>query len=360
MSTTQPPYTPGQRHALTLAPGVVLWLRYIPPTGAAGFRMGSRYEEAGSDWPQRTEQPIHRVRLAAGYWLGETVVTQAQFAVWTAATGEQHENRYPGRPNHPAEGLDWWHAVKFGAWLSEQEALRPAADKQFPASTAPLLACLPTEAEWEHACRAESETEFYNGDGEAALAEVGWYAGNSGQETHDVAEHVGGREERHPWGLRGMHGNVWEWCHDYWGEGLDKLRPIYRRAVDGDGDPCAAERAADYERGLEAMLENRQLRVMRGGWWDGAPRYCRSAYRKWGRPDYGNGLRGFRLCLAPGPAEPNRKTEQEEAEAARGAGDGGRGTSPKSRATSAAGAGVKSPEMPDLTKARLPRPKKFS
>jgi formylglycine-generating enzyme required for sulfatase activity len=344
-------FSPGQLHSVPLAPGVALDFRYIPPTGDAGFRMGSRYEEAGTDWPQKTEQPIHRVRIAHGFWLGETPVTQAQFALWAQTHEPEHKNAFPDHDDHPAENMDWRQAVRCCDWLTK----RMHAEKQFPAGTS--LACLPTEAEWEYACRASTDTDYFTGDGEAALAEVGRFDEPYAAGTRPVR--LGAKNV---WGLHDLHGHVWQWCHDVWGEETYKPRPIYRRHVDGDGDPGAAERSADHATlaRWKAMLENRRQRVMCGGSWVDSPGLCRSAYRDWSGPGGRNGILGFRLCLAPGPTEPKEKPEQEEAEAARGAGDGGRGTSPESRATRATGAGVKKPALPDLAKARLPRrPKNF-
>src|SRR5208283_3530718 len=100
----------------------------------------------------------------------------------------------------PVEQVNWNDATAFCEWLTEWKGL--------PKEIATVR--LPTEAEWEYACRAGADTDYYNGDGEAALAEVAWYDGNSGNYTHPVDE----RSESHPFGLHGMHGNVWEWCQD--------------------------------------------------------------------------------------------------------------------------------------------------
>ncbi len=145
----QPPAA-GDLRVMKLAPGVTMNFRYIPPTGPEGFRMGNRYDE---DWAQTTEQPIHRVRIAQGFWLGETPVTRAQFAVWTAAVGEKHGNRLTSEDggllrDHPAGNLDWRQVVRFCVWLTQ--GMR--SSRKLPAGVS--LACLPTEAEWEYACRA--------------------------------------------------------------------------------------------------------------------------------------------------------------------------------------------------------------
>ena len=136
---------------------VEMAFRLIP---AGVFRMGGRGYYAH-------EEPIHQVRIVEPFWMAETPVTQAQFALWTRAESIEHENRFKDRPDHPAESMDWRQAVSYCDWLTRtQGAVFPAGFH---------LACLPTEAEWEYACRAGTETEYYTGDGEAALAEAGWF-----------------------------------------------------------------------------------------------------------------------------------------------------------------------------------------
>ena len=311
----------GERRVILLGEGVELALRYIPP---GKFRMGCR---SG----QYDEEPVSRVRIARGFWLGEKPVTQAQFRVWTAAKGEEHENEFEDRPEHPAENIEWRQAVRYCHWLGESYA------GSFPEGE--WLACLPTEAEWEYGCRARSETEYWNGDGEAALAEVGWYGKNSGKETHAV-----GQKAANGFGLYDMHGNVEEWCHDAW-----DWTP-YRKYCDGDESPSGAARAAEYAKGIEAMLRDARLRVIRGGSWVGRPAGCRSALRLGRLPDVRGGIRGFRVCLAPGPAAGGKQEQRAEAKAEPGAGDGGRGTSPESDAPGAAGAA-----QTDWGDVRLPR-----
>ena len=125
--------------------------RLIP---AGSFRMGSRGYSA---W----EEPVHCVKIPEPFWMAETPATQAQFALWTRAERIKHENHFKGHPEHPAESMDWQQAVAFCAWLAHVKA------GELPEGFS--LVCLPTEAEWEYACRAGTETEYYSGDGEAAL-----------------------------------------------------------------------------------------------------------------------------------------------------------------------------------------------
>lgn len=276
----QPPYVPGQRHVLLLPGGVEMPFRFIPPTPPGGFRMGSRGINPN-------EEPIHRVVIDRGFWLGETPVNQEQFAVWTRGVGEDHENHLKAADGgllsmHPAEYLEWSQAARYCRWLGE------IGREQLPEGH--RLACLPTEAEWEWACRglAGADTEFHTGDGEAELAEAGWYAGNSGGRTQPV-----GQKLPNEFGLRDIHGNVLEWCLDVWGEEWSKPSPRYRRSVESDPDDGRRERAEDHGENFETRLQGRQLRVIRGGSWVVSP-------------GGGGGLRlgdlGFRACLAPGPA----------------------------------------------------------
>ena len=240
------------------------------------FRMGSRGYYGD-------EEPAHVVRIAEDFWLGEYPVTQEQFGVWTKARRISHKNHFPNHPQNPAEELTWRQAVEFCEWLTKE------AGEQFPAGL--WLACLPTEAEWEYACRAGTEMEYYTGNGESALKQAGWYDGNSENSTHPVGE-----KQPNAWGLYDMHGNVWEWCHDQWDEAA------YRKRRDGDNDPGYEGRAEEHRKGTEAMIKTDEYRVLRGGSWCDAAGLCRSAYRIWGWPDVADRNGGFRVCLVPSPA----------------------------------------------------------
>jgi formylglycine-generating enzyme required for sulfatase activity len=136
------------------------------------------------------------------------------------------------------------------------------------ASTAVLADCLsagktgesvrlPSEAEWEYACRAGTRTRFCSGDADADLESVAWYGANSGDKTHPVGE-----KASNAWGVHDMHGNVWEWC-------LDRHGNYGAEAVT---DPQGPTQGAD--------------RVLRGGSWYFSPGYCRSACRDWISHDY--------------------------------------------------------------------------
>ncbi len=241
--------------------GGPMFFRRVP---AGAFRMGTRGDYLD-------EEPQHRVRMLSAYLIGSFPVTQRQFAAWTKAKNVQHKNAFADGTLLPAENMDWNEVRRFCAWLSNLGILPQG-----------WTASLPTECEWEYACRAGTTTEYWSGDGEAALREVGWYVGNSENCTHDVGE-----KPANPWGLFDVHGNVWEWCLDLWDS------ESYRNHIDGADD--------DSRSGLN--FESEAGRVMRGGSWDNSARFCRSAirYLSWPGDDRNRSL-GFRVCLLPGPA----------------------------------------------------------
>ncbi len=272
---------------IDLPGGVPMTFRRILDLGEVGeFRMGARGFYAD-------EEPVHQVRLTVPYYLGIYPVTQRQYRAMAeqceGALGQIEGNK-GGDPSdfkgddRPVENVSHLDADVVCRWLSgSREFRRTKKHYQLPGE---WLAGLPTEAQWEYACRAGTETEYGLGDGDASLAEVGWYSGNAGGTTHRVGELNPNR-----WGLYDMHGNVWEWCRDVW-DGA-----AYAKRANGVTDPVSEPTKGDDER------ESR--RVLRGGSWYDSAWYCRSAIRDrhWAAFRYGNS--GFRVCLFPGPvAEP--------------------------------------------------------
>ncbi|MBM3955949.1 MAG: formylglycine-generating enzyme family protein, partial [Planctomycetes bacterium] len=216
------------------------------PIPAGEFVMGSRGENPN-------EEPRHRVVIPSEYRLGKFVVTQAEWAAVVEACNPMVKGKLPDpRPSRfrgdrrPVEQVSWDDCVAWcRAWQAYLERERPAAWEPG------WRVGLPSEAQWEYACRAGSETDYWNGDGEAALREVGWFGGNSGEETHDVDEPVvTGVPEQHPAGLVGMHGNVWEWCADVFDAGAYRKREDRWQAIE--------ERPE-----AEAELKEDRLRVIR-------------------------------------------------------------------------------------------------
>jgi formylglycine-generating enzyme required for sulfatase activity len=214
---------------LLLPGGVPLGLVRIP---AGPFRMGQR------GWEPH-EEPVHEVTIAHEFWLGATPVTQAQYramaevcrAELAAIDGNRGESpSYFTGDDHPVERVSWDDArcVCRGLTRWLQAAGRLPEDWRVD---------LPTEAQWEHACRAQTDTIYATGDGEADLARTGWYIGNAGDRTHPVKE-----KEANGWELFDMHGNVWEWCLDYYDP------HSYRRRVEGaPGEPLVAREVMEFD-----------------------------------------------------------------------------------------------------------------
>jgi len=208
------------------------------------FMMGSPENEIG-----RGEHEMrHRVTLTKTCLLAVTQVTQAQ---WSALM-PTNPSCFKGN-DRPVETVSWDEATKFCEALSRTEGRRYR---------------LPTEAEWEYACRAGTTTRFHAGDGERALADAAWYEANSGKQTHGVA-----LKEPNAWGFHDMHGNVWEWCFDQLG-GYPTL-PVT--------DPQGAIVGSS--------------RILRGGSWNDPGRCCRAAYRNGDARAYRRNTIGFRLAL---------------------------------------------------------------
>lgn len=201
------------------------------------------------------EKPVHRVTITQGFWMGIYPVTQAQFEA-VMGYNPSHFKGLPDSPNRPVEMVNWTDAQEFC------EAFGKLTDRAIR---------LPTEAEWEYACRAGSSSEYWNGNGEAALKKVGWYGGEKGPskgQTQPV-----GKLDKNPWGLFDVHGNVWEWCEDGYTNypSEDQTDPIEQ--------------------------SNASSRVLRGGSWFNDPGNCRAAYRTGIAPTDRSNYCGFRVCF---------------------------------------------------------------
>jgi formylglycine-generating enzyme required for sulfatase activity len=237
--------------------GQTLELVLIP---AGEFLMGSPEQEAGRN---ENEGPLHGVTIARPFYLGKTLVTQSQ---WEALMGPVR----PGRrkwaadrgADYPAYNLSWLDCQEFIGWLN---ALRQGNFR------------LPSEAEWEYACRTGCQEAYCFGADPALLDDYAWYWDNS-----DIARHPVGRKQPNAWGLYDMHGNEREWCQDYPGETYNgaptdgSAREL--ECFDDGSDP-------DYESGLpawfvEVLREVIMTRALRGGDWSASADECRCAQRE--------------------------------------------------------------------------------
>jgi formylglycine-generating enzyme required for sulfatase activity len=267
---------------------------------AGSFLMGSPPDE-----PERLddEGPQHEVKLES-FFISQTPITQAQWrevAAWQPLPAEHwgrdlnhdpshfqnREGQAEGKvrlfeaeantDNRPVEKVSWLDAMEFCSRLSQRSG---------------RTYTLPSEAQWEYACRAETVTPFHFGD--TSSPELANYNGN-----HAYADGPTGiyRKQTTPvgmypanaWGLHDMQGNVWEWCLDEWHESYE-------------GAPSDGRAWVDAVEG-EKSKESEKLRLLRGGSWYDFPRYCRSAYRDHGLPDYADDNVGFRVvCLPQGPS----------------------------------------------------------
>ena len=212
--------------AVDLGDGVVMELVLVP---AGRFEMGSPANEADSG-----EGPVHRVRITRAFYMGKYEVTQE---VWEKVMGT-NPSEFKGAKN-PVENVSWNDCQEF---LKKLNAL--GKDRgEFR---------LPTEAQWEYACRAGTKTRFCSGDADGPLADYAWCSPNSGGTTHPVRE-----KKANAWGLFDCHGNVWEWCADWYEDDYYGKSPR-----DDPTGPTAGS-----------------ARVLRGGAWLVTPGYCRSANR---------------------------------------------------------------------------------
>ncbi len=268
-------------------------LALIPP---GEFLMGSTNEDiqqmvAGSDDNARlwqNEGPQHRVVITQPFQMGTCEVTQGQFRsfvedtgyvtdaqkdgqggfglqgtqlvqdpafLWNSGTGFAHTD------NHPVMNVSWNDAVAFCEWLSTKEGITYR---------------LPTEAQWEYACRAGSTTPWHCGDSPDGLHEFAWLDSSNDPQTNPI-----GQLSPNPWNLRDMHGNVWEWCADPFDAEYYGQSP----SVDPQGSVDGTDR------------------VYRGGGWFFTPQFCRAAVRYWSEPNHRNTSIGFRVTAVI-PIEP--------------------------------------------------------
>jgi formylglycine-generating enzyme required for sulfatase activity len=222
------------------------------------FMMGTPFEEE----ERRNVEVQHEVTISKDFYLGVYEVTQSQYEKVMGKNPSDFKGEKVGGQNDdlPVEQVSWNDAVEFSKRLSEIPEEKKAG----------RVYRLPTEAEWEYACRAGSKTAYSFDDEEGLLPEYGWFGRNSSDRTHTV-----GLREPNAWGLYDMHGNVWEWCSDWDGDYPEG--PIT--------DPTGPKRGT--------------LRVIRGGGWDCRAVECRSASRARYEPSGRYCNFGLRVALSP-------------------------------------------------------------
>ncbi|MFC1453515.1 SUMF1/EgtB/PvdO family nonheme iron enzyme, partial [Verrucomicrobiota bacterium] len=227
--------------------------------GRDHFLMGSPDNESERD----DDEERHAVRLTRGFWLSKYEVTQQLWAEITGHNPSRFVSRVlifrRSRPTAPVDTVSW---ADCRAFITELNRRVPGGGFR-----------LPTEAEWEYACRAGSNTRFPGGSTFADLDESGWYQGNSDYRSHPV-----GAKRANAWGLHDMVGNVWEWCSDWYGK-----YPASGMAEDPMGPPSGSQR------------------VVRGGSCNHHARHCRSAERYRCEPEYRLEFMGFRLARTTEP-----------------------------------------------------------
>ncbi len=251
---------------LDLGGGVKIELVWIPP---GEFMMGSPDDEQGR---RDNEGPSHSVTISKGFWMGKYEVTQEQYRRVRGETPSE----FKGNRN-PVEKVSW----------NDAKALCEALTAQMGKAVR-----LPTEAEWEYACRAGSTTAYWFGDDMTQLHRCANYrdktsdlpGGTQGHSETDLVNADGhkttapvGSLRANPWGLHDMHGNVYEWCEDWYGE-------YSERSVTDPRGPLVG-----------------RYRTVRGGAWDTSFPHCRAANRSYNHPGYSNDAIGFRVVVSPRP-----------------------------------------------------------
>ncbi|MGA2622137.1 MAG: formylglycine-generating enzyme family protein, partial [Thermoguttaceae bacterium] len=240
-------------------------LALIPP---GEFDMGSPKELIGTEarlhandgWYRDRlpgEGPQHRIQITRPFFVGVTCVTQGEYERVMGT----NPSKFQGDPKRPVEQVSWNEAVEFCRKVSELPGEKEAKRRYG----------LPTEAQWEYACRAGSQSRWSFGDDPAKLGEYGWFNGNSGGMSHPV-----GQKQPNVWGLYDMYGNVWEWCGDGYEKGYYENSP--------KDDPAGSSGGSQ--------------RAFRGGSWIIAAWACRSAFRDGRGPAERDNNLGFRVSVS--------------------------------------------------------------
>ena len=234
---------------------------------AGKFTMGSPTTEVERD----DEEAQVQVTIGKGFWIGQKGVTQAQFKRVMFAEPWKDQAGVQVGDNDPASYTNWNDAQNFCQTLNLTESRAQRLPQGWTYD-------VPTEAQREYACRAGSTTAYCFGDDPAKLSDYAWWsAGSQGDALTEPYAHLGAMKKPNAWGLYDMHGNLWEWCRDY-----------YRGKLTGGADPF-----------VERDIDKTSKYVLRGGSYNNSASNCRSASRCGLPPDSRNRRYGFRIALVP-------------------------------------------------------------
>jgi len=216
-------------------------------SGLEMVAIGGGWFEMGSDKGGDDESPVHKVWISP-FLMDRYEVVQEQFKKFQMPDPSHFKN-----PEKPLDQINWTDATMYCNERSLAEGLEPCYDEEtWDCNFAATGYRLPTEAEWEYACRAGTNSNYSFGNSGQKLKDNAWFVDNSSKTTQPV-----GQKQPNPWGLYDMHGNVSEWCNDFYAEDYYKQSP----ERDPKGPPSGKER------------------ILRGGAWNSSADSCRSAYR---------------------------------------------------------------------------------
>jgi formylglycine-generating enzyme required for sulfatase activity len=279
-----------------LGDGVEMELVLLNAKGNAEFQMGAPKDDKDA---LDAEKPQHKVTLTKPFYLGKYHVTRGQFAAFVKATGYKTEAEtgdgaggynekgdyvnskdfswkktgFRQTDEHPVVNVSWNDAKRFCRWLAEDADVQRQLKAK--AGDRKMTVRLPSEAEWEYACRAGTTTAYFFGDDPKKLGDYAWYWDNSDHRTHRVGE----KGKPNPWGLHDMHGNAFQWCEDYYDKEFYANSPLK--------DP------------LNLQKNDEDRRVLRGGSLVCPLRRCRAAYRYDGEASTRHIAIGFRVAFRP-------------------------------------------------------------
>jgi len=276
----------GQKWIAELEDGIKMEFMPMP---SGHFMMGSN--EGDDD-----ERPVHRMEFRKSFWMAKTEVTNQQYDQYEQFKQlyvpelskqkdekqkrnlEKNEVLMPMGAEYPVCYVSWDDAMEFCKWVTKKERRRGRLPEGYEYT-------LPTEAEWEYACRAGT-TGSYAGN----VDSMAWYKKNSGGRTNPV-----GQKKPNAWGLHDMHGNVWEWCADDWYASYTNA-PVNGSQRGDAYDEYEVDRSRIDEDGNTYRLHSPEHRVVRGGSWSYSALACRSANRYYHeKKDYLDGNKGYAL-----------------------------------------------------------------